>query len=202
MSSPSAVLSSDKINLAKITFLLVDDNPQSLEILSQVIVGFGVNKIIKCTSASAARAVLQQEVVDFILTDAQMPGEDGYQFIEWVRRHGGDANRFVPAIIITGHTRISQVAHGRDCGAHFIIAKPITPKIILERIFWVGRDTRMFIESKSYCGVDRRFKREGPPEGVEGRRAEDVENAGDPDSDSTVGAESINSIAQPAEVGA
>jgi DNA-binding response OmpR family regulator len=101
-----------------------------------------------------------------------------------VRRHADEANRFVPAIIVTGHTRISQVARARDCGAHFIIAKPITPKIILERIFWVGRETRMFIESDTYCGLDRRFKTEGPPAGMRGRRSEDHDvDFGDADAD-------------------
>ena len=178
-----SVLASDKINLEKIDFLLIDPNSFFLDILAQVVGGFGVRSITRCSTAAEARTILAERVIDFILTDANMPDESGYDFIEWVRRHAIEANRFVPAIIVTGHTRISQVARARDCGAHFIITKPITPKVILERIFWVGRENRMFIESDTYCGLDRRFKTEGPPAGMPGRRAEDLDGAAQDDDD-------------------
>jgi CheY-like chemotaxis protein len=181
-----SVLASDKINLEKIDFLLIDPNSFFLDILAQVVGGFGVRSITRCSTATEARTILAERVIDFILTDANMPDESGYDFIEWVRRHAIEANRFVPAIIVTGHTRISQVARARDCGAHFIIAKPITPKVILERIFWVGRENRMFIESDSYCGLDRRFKTEGPPAGMAGRRAEDLDAAPQDEDDELV----------------
>jgi CheY-like chemotaxis protein len=183
MATFGSVLASDKINLEKIDFLLIDPNAFFLDIMAQVVSGFGVRSITRCTTVADARTVLAERVIDFILTDANMPDESGYDFIEWVRRHAIEANRFVPAIIITGHTRISQVARARDCGAHFIIAKPITPKVILERIFWVGRENRMFIESDTYCGLDRRFKTEGPPAGMAGRRAEDPDAAADEEED-------------------
>jgi response regulator RpfG family c-di-GMP phosphodiesterase len=184
MAGSGSVLASDKINLEKINFLLIDGNHYFLDLMAQVVSGFGVRSITRCASAEEARAVLSERVIDFILTDANMADENGYDFLEWVRRHADEANRFVPAIIVTGHTRISQVARARDCGAHFIIAKPITPKIILERIFWVGRETRMFIESDTYCGLDRRFKTEGPPAGMRGRRSEDHDvDFGDADAD-------------------
>jgi CheY-like chemotaxis protein len=183
MASFGSVLASDKINLEKIDFLLIDPNSFFLDIMAQVVSGFGVRSITRCTTVADARTILAERVIDFILTDANMPDESGYDFIEWVRRHAIEANRFVPAIIITGHTRISQVARARDCGAHFIIAKPITPKVILERIFWVGRENRMFIESDTYCGLDRRFKTEGPPAGVAGRRAEDPDAVADEEED-------------------
>jgi CheY-like chemotaxis protein len=179
MANFGSVLASDKINLEKIDFLLIDPNAFFLDIMAQVISGFGVRSITRCGTAADAKTVLAERVIDFILTDANMPDESGYDFIEWVRRHAIEANRYVPAIIVTGHTRISQVARARDCGAHFIIAKPITPKVILERIFWVGRENRMFIESDSYCGLDRRFKTEGPPAGMAGRRADDLDAADD-----------------------
>jgi hypothetical protein len=70
------------------------------------------------------------------------------------------------------------VAKARDCGANYIIAKPITPKIILERIVWVAQSTRMFLETESYIGPDRRVRKLGPPtETGAGRRKEDADAA-------------------------
>lgn len=165
-----------RLNLREITFLVADDSSQSLEIICQVISGFGAKGIVRCENAAEAREQLKKNVIDFVVTDAQMPGETGFELIEWLRRHGGDQNRFAPAIVVTAHTEQSWVARARDSGANFLVAKPISPQVLLDRIIWVAREQRMFIETGAYCGPDRRFKREGPPAGMEGRRSDDSDS--------------------------
>ena len=51
-----------------------------------------------------------------------------------------------------------------------MIAKPISPKVLLDRLFWLARDKRDFIEADTYVGPDRRFKHLGPPAGSVERR--------------------------------
>jgi CheY-like chemotaxis protein len=169
------LLSNQKLNLERVSTLLVDDNPQSLDILTQVVNGFGVRNLSRVLSGEEARDHLKRQQVDLLITDAQMPGMDGYDLITWLRREGGEPNRFIPVIIVTGHTRQSDVLKGRDCGANYIITKPISPKILLERIFWVAKSERLFIEAPTYVGPDRRFKRLGPPPGMDGRRSDDLD---------------------------
>ncbi len=167
------MLDSDKLNLERVRFLLVDDNPQALNITTQVVTGYGVRKITKCGSAREARTAISNMTFDFILTDAQMPEEDGYSLVSWLRREAPEQNRFVPVIIVTGHTRQGQVMQARDCGVHAIVAKPLTPRVLLERIYWVAHDDRKFIECDTYVGPDRRFHSLGPPMGMHGRRNDD-----------------------------
>lgn len=164
----------DKLDLERINVLIVDDNAQSVDILAQVMSGFGARNITRCASAKEAKAALTSSRIDFILSDAEMPGEDGYDLLRWLRREAKEPNRFAPAILVTGHTRISQVKRGRDCGAHFVVSKPIQAKVLLERVFWVARDERMFVDCDVYAGPDRRFKFEGPPPGEDGRRGNDL----------------------------
>ncbi len=68
------------------------------------------------------------------------------------------------------HIRRGRVAEARDCGANFVVTKPFSPALLLERILWVARDTRPFLEVGDYLGPDRRF-RHTDYEGVE-RRAD------------------------------
>lgn len=166
--------SGSRFALDKTSFLLVDDNPQALDIISQVVNGFGAKSITRCESGEEAKNLLARQPFDVLLSDAQMPLLDGYELIRWLRHEAGEPNRFIPAIIISGHVRMHQVLKARDCGASFTIAKPITPKVVLERLFWIAKDQRMFIDCGAYIGPDRRFKREGPPAGMEGRRADDA----------------------------
>ncbi len=168
------MLDSDKLNLERINFLLVDDNPQALIIAASVLAGFGVRNYHKCGSVKEAREYLSTNAIDFLLTDAHMPEEDGYSLVRWLRRSAPEANRFIPVVVVTGHTRQSQVLEARDCGVNAIVAKPLIPRILLERIFWVANDQRKFIECDNYIGPDRRLRNLGAPEGVQGRRAEDA----------------------------
>jgi CheY-like chemotaxis protein len=159
----------DKVNLEKVCVLIVDNNQQSLDIIAQVVMGFGVRNITRAQTVKDAKAEILKGPLDFLLCDAQLPDEDGYSFLRWVRREAPEPNRFIPAVVITGHTRISQVMKARDCGAHFTVAKPVTPSVLLQRIFWVSKDERMFVECEAYVGPDRRFRHLGPPPGIAGR---------------------------------
>ena len=65
--------------------------------------------------------------MDLILADAEMPGCDGYDFVRWLRTEGPPDNRRVPVVMVTGHTRPSEVLRARDAGATTLVGKPIAP---------------------------------------------------------------------------
>lgn len=165
---------SQHINLEKARALIVDDNHQSLDLLAGVLTSFGLRNIVRKESGREARDELEFRQVDLILTNAQLPEIDGYDLIRWLRREADEASRMTPAIIVSAHTRRSQVEKARDCGANFIITKPISPTVMLERILWVARSDRLFIETESYVGPDRRWRNAGPPiDFPDGRRRDD-----------------------------
>ncbi|MBS0410476.1 MAG: response regulator [Proteobacteria bacterium] len=190
----------DKLDLERITVMIVDDNAQSVDILAQVMTGFGARNIIRCSGAKEAKDILNGRRVDFILTDAEMPGEDGYELLRWLRRDAKEPNRFTPAILVTGHTRISQVKRARDCGAHLVVSKPIQANVLLERIFWVARDERMFVDCDAYAGPDRRFKFEGPPPGEDGRRNNDLPAEVGEATDANLSQDELDSMLKPSKV--
>jgi len=200
MNSLGELISGDRINLERITFLLLDDNQQSLDIMGQIVTGFGARSQVKCRTVQEAKAAVGRMYVDFVLTEANLPIEDGYDFLRWLRRDAGEPNRFAPAVVVTGDTNATTVQQSRDAGAHFTIAKPITPKVLLQRIFWIARENRNYIDCDTYAGPDRRFKRLGPPPGVTGRRAEDrpvkLKETGGPN----LSQDEINALMKPAKV--
>lgn len=168
---------STRINLEKVDVLLVDDSVASLNLLAQVMLGFGIKNLSRADSAKVAQGLLRDRTFDLVISATNMAGVDGYELVKWLRRGALEANRYLPVILVSGHTPPSQVFKGRDAGANFTIAKPITPKIVLERILWAAKEDRQFIECDSYLGPDRRFKNDGPPEGAQGRRREDPPQA-------------------------
>jgi CheY-like chemotaxis protein len=174
---------SQYINLDKARALIVDDNPQSLDILVGVLTSFGLRNLVRKTDGREAQEELNHQAFDLILANASLPELDGYDLTRWLRSEADEANRMTPVILVTSHTRHSQVEKARDCGANFIVTKPISPTIMLERILWVARGDRMFIECDGYVGPDRRWRNQGPPvEFPDGRRRDDKSiELGDPD---------------------
>jgi len=163
-----------RFNLDKASVLLLDDTPIGMSILVQVVSGLGAKKIHRCTSVEMAQETAANHELDLAIVDAMAPSGQGYDFVRWLRQHAQEPNCYVPVILTTAHTPAGDVARARDCGGHIIVKKPIAPIVLLERIVWVAREGRPFLFSDTYIGPDRRFRDDGPPDGV-GRRREDLE---------------------------
>lgn len=161
-----------RMNLERSVVLFVNDNQQALDLLSAMFRGFGVHRQVKSTSAADAKNVLKSRELDLIIID--MPGMIGHDFVRWLRREAPAEARYLPVIMLTGHAARATVESSRDCGANFILAKPFTPEVLLQRIYWVAKDERQIVSCESYVGPDRRFKNMGPPFGKKGRRKDDL----------------------------
>lgn len=162
------------VNLTGAVTMVVDDSAFSAEITTSALLGFGIRTRYSCRSAPDAMAVLAEADIDLLVVDCEMPGMDGFELVQWLRR-SGPPNAFAPVIMTAAHIRRSMVDKARNCGANYIVTKPFSASSLLERIVWVARDNRPFLEVGEYFGPDRRF-REGEPPGKE-RRSDVVRRA-------------------------
>ncbi len=175
MSDPSLSNLGSRIDLRKATVLLVEPNNQAMDVLTQIFLGFGASHTLRASSFEEAQQAVHANVIDLIACEATLQPEepDGYDFISWLRRSGLDPNAFAPALLISSHTSSRNVTRARDCGAHFMVSKPLAPTVMLQRILWIAQNNRTFVSCDVYCGPDRRFQNLGPPNGI-GRRHNDL----------------------------
>lgn len=164
----------DRVNLSTAEVLLACGDLQGLNIMCEMFAGFGVHSPRRCQSMAEAKAAVQERTINLMVVDSALSDAEGYEFITWLRRAELDPNSFSPVILVTGHTKPSQVFRGRDAGASFVVAKPAAPMVMMQRIIWLMNDQRKFVSSPTYCGPDRRVKALGPPAGVKGRRHDDL----------------------------
>ena len=136
-----------RLDLRQASILLVEPNPQNMAVLTQVLSGLGARVFHRCKGGEQAKGVLDHSPVDMMIIEGQTPeGEpDGFDFVHWLRRSELDPAAFTPVIITSAHTSMTNVKRARDCGAHFIVAKPLVPAVLFERIIWVARVNRPFI---------------------------------------------------------
>lgn len=200
MVARSAVLDGEaRIDLRHANVLCADEMTQGLEILGQILMGFGVQHIARAQSAEDFRRMLNTQAFDLILVDAALGG-NGFELVQWLRRSNLEGNRFAPSVVLSGHTPRSQVETARDCGANFVVIKPVSPATLLERVMWIGRTARLFVEAGAYVGPDRRFKNQGVPSGAKGRRSSDLSAELGVALDPNLSQDAIDSLLKPQRV--
>ena len=165
---------SERVNLSTAEVLLACGDPEGLNIMSEMFAGFGVHTPRRCLTGIEARTSIQERVLNLIVVDSALQDQTGYDFIHWLRRCDIAPNCYAPVILITGHTKPSQIFRGRDAGASFVVRKPVAPLVMMQRIIWLLNDQRKFVTSPGYNGPDRRVKALGPPVGTKGRRHDDL----------------------------
>ncbi len=105
---------------ARPTLLLVDDEPSILNALRRLFRPQGY-RILAAEGGAAALELVANDTVDLVISDMRMPGMDGAQFLERMRRLQPHAVR----ILLTGYADISSTIAAINGGEiHRYIAKP------------------------------------------------------------------------------
>jgi CheY-like chemotaxis protein len=105
--------------------LVADDDPAARELLGVILENAGA-EVRAAASADDALMILQTWRPDVLLSDIEMPGEDGYSLIGRVRRLPFLGANLV-AIALTAHARPEDRANALAAGFQWHLAKPIDP---------------------------------------------------------------------------
>jgi two-component system cell cycle response regulator len=103
------------------TILLVDDNPQILSILADLLRPLG-HRVLCAANGPTALELAADEPPDLILLDVMMPGVDGFTVCRQIRAHPLLAQ--VPVILVTALDDRESRVHGFEAGADEFVTKP------------------------------------------------------------------------------
>ncbi len=101
-----------------------------------------------CTNASEAFDALHDSGADIIISDIMMPGIDGFEFVEDVRR----INKRIPILLMTARDDLSAKRQGFRAGIDDYMVKPIDLDELLLRIEALLRRARIEDEKRLKVG--------------------------------------------------
>jgi signal transduction histidine kinase len=127
MAPPARAGMSEPINI-----LLVDDEPKNLAVLETILNDSGY-RLVRAETADQALLALVAEEFALIVLDIQMPGMNGFELAQMIKRRKKTAG--VPIIFLTAYYSADQhVLEGYETGAVDYLHKPVNPTILRSKV--------------------------------------------------------------------
>ncbi len=116
-------------NLEKENILVVDDAPDTLEVLQRNLTSQGY-KVFIASGAVEAIKILEATPIDLVITDLKMPKVSGLDLVRHVRENFKDTE----VMMITGYPSIEGAVKAVKTGAEEYLAKPFTDEELLSAV--------------------------------------------------------------------
>lgn len=162
------------VNLHDLTILVADPNSYLRRLIHGILRGFGANKVLEVENSLGLFQSLSSQKIDILLCDTRLPPHGGLKLTRGIRRNADNENRTLPILLMSSDTSETTIKNARDAGANMVIAKPMSPNSLYDRLGWIAFNSRPFVDTAAYFGPDRRFKIEGYPGGVGRRKGDKV----------------------------
>jgi CheY-like chemotaxis protein len=124
--------------LAGLDVLIVDDDKDTLDLLSAALAQRGAN-VSAASSAAEAIALIKTSKPDVLVSDIAMPGEDGYELMQKVIAL--DVASRIPAIAITAYAKEEDKERALAAGYWRYLSKPVELREFISAVAEAARDS-------------------------------------------------------------
>jgi signal transduction histidine kinase/ActR/RegA family two-component response regulator len=124
-------------DLTGVSVLVVEDNDDARRLLQTILTRSGAAVQVAENVPTALR-ILAGEWPDIVISDIEMPGEDGYSLIRKIRLQEPPFQR-VPAIALTAYTRSADRVRALAAGFQTHMSKPVEPAELVAAVKSLSR---------------------------------------------------------------
>jgi DNA-binding NtrC family response regulator len=142
-------------NEQPVKILAVDDNPEALFALEQLLLSRGFEVV---TASSGNETIEQAERTrpDLILLDVVMPEPDGYTVARTLKNH--PELRYTTIVLLTGRDELKDILHGFEQGADDYICKPYQSAELIARVHAAIRVRKLYSELRDVKVANRHLQ--------------------------------------------
>jgi DNA-binding response OmpR family regulator len=108
--------------------LVIEDDPAIADLIRLYLRNDGINARVEA-DAEAGLAFLAGEAVDVVLLDLNLPGMNGFEFLQSLRKASS-----VPVLIVSAREEDADMVLGFGLGADDFIVKPFSPRVLVARV--------------------------------------------------------------------
>ena len=132
--SPAGALGTpERVSLASMRVLLVEDEPDTREYLRRLLEGCGAS-VRAAASAQEALTAFRSDPPDILISDIGLPDVDGYDLMQRIRQDRTLRGNKAPAIALTAYARAEDRARALCAGYQAHLAKPVESRALLASI--------------------------------------------------------------------
>jgi DNA-binding NtrC family response regulator len=103
------------------TILVVEDEAKMLRLLALNLSEDG-HTVLAAADAETGQRILRKEKIDLVITDLRLPGKDGLEFLQAVKR----TNASLPVIVMTAYGTVETAVEAMKAGASDYVLKPFS----------------------------------------------------------------------------
>jgi two-component system chemotaxis response regulator CheY len=110
--------------------LVVDDSSTMRTIQKRSLNSLGITDVLDAKDGLEALRVLENETIDLVMTDWNMPNMDGLTLLQEIRKQ----TKELPVIMITTEAEKGRVVAAIQAGVSDYLAKPFTPEQLKQKV--------------------------------------------------------------------
>lgn len=127
--------------------LCIEDNPDNMMLFQRILEASGYT-LLQARNGFDGIAIAEQEPVDLILLDINLPDIDGYEVTHRLRVIQKQSSVFVPIIVISANALKGDARKALNAGCDFYMSKPIDINEFISKVkFYLHQETSVKNES-------------------------------------------------------
>jgi two-component system alkaline phosphatase synthesis response regulator PhoP len=112
--------------------LVVDDNPQNLELLQAYMEELPNVQTLTATNGLEALEQVARHNPDLVLLDIMMPRMSGFEVCKKLKE--SEATKDIPVVMVTALNELADIERGVECGTDDFLTKPVNRLELLTRV--------------------------------------------------------------------
>ena len=142
--------------IQSISIVIVEDNLFMRKVFRTLLTNLGIKAIHEAADGAAGLEAIRAHAPDIVLLDWEMPVLNGLEVVRTVRKPGDFPLPDVPIIMLSAHGERWRVVEAARAGVHEFLKKPVSGKVLLDRMVAILTTPRPMVTLGDYYGPEPR----------------------------------------------
>ncbi len=112
--------------------IVIDDFSTMRRIVKATLKQVGYQRIVEAEGGEQAQKIIQEDQIDLIICDWNMPGMSGLELLKWVRATEGFKD--IPFLMVTAEAKRQNILQAIQAGVSNYVVKPFTKQVLAQKI--------------------------------------------------------------------